>query len=36
MASASEILELVHAIEADQWDVDQIEFWIRQHIQKAK
>jgi len=36
MASASEILELVQAVEADQWDVDQIEFWIRQHIQKAR
>lgn len=35
-ATASEILELVHAIEADQWDVDRIEFWMRQHIEKAQ
>lgn len=36
MASAVEILELVHAVEADQWDMDRIEFWMRQHIQKAQ
>ncbi|HKP11615.1 MAG TPA: type II toxin-antitoxin system death-on-curing family toxin [Blastocatellia bacterium] len=36
LASASEILEMVHAIESDQWDVDQIERWMRRHIQKAQ
>ena len=36
LASASEILELVHAIEAGQWDVDRIEIWMRRHIQKLK
>lgn len=33
-ASASELLELVHSVEADQWDVDRIELWMRQHTQK--
>ena len=36
VASASEILELVHAVEADQWDVDRIESWMRQHIQRVQ
>ena len=36
LASASDTLELVQAVEADQWDVDRIELWMRQHIQKAK
>lgn len=33
LASAVALLELVHAIEGDQWDVDQIETWMRRHIQ---
>jgi len=31
-AEASEILELVYAIEADQWNVDRIDAWMRQHV----
>lgn len=36
LASASEIIVMVHAVESDQWDVDQIELWIRGHIQQLK
>ena len=35
LASASEILALVHAIDTDKWEVDRIESWMRRHIQKA-
>ncbi|MGH9839754.1 MAG: type II toxin-antitoxin system death-on-curing family toxin [Blastocatellia bacterium] len=31
-----EILELVFATESDQWEVKQIEQWMRQHIQPLK
>jgi len=31
VAVSSEILELVYAIEGDQWKVDEIEFWLRAH-----
>jgi len=34
-AAASEILELVHAIEADLWNIDRIELWMREHTQKT-
>lgn len=32
LASTSEIIELVLAIEADKWQMDEIESWFRQHI----
>jgi death on curing protein len=32
----SEILDLVFAIESDQWDLKQIEQWMRQHILPLK
>jgi death-on-curing protein len=35
-ASALEILEMVHAVEADQWSIDRIELWIRQHVEKLQ
>jgi death-on-curing protein len=34
-ASTPEILELVEAVEADRWNTDLIEAWMRQHIYKA-
>jgi prophage maintenance system killer protein len=34
-AAASEVLELVHAIEADLWNIDRIELWMREHTQKT-
>ncbi len=30
-ASISEILELIYAIESGQWDLTEIELWLRQH-----
>lgn len=36
VASASEILELVQAVEADLWDVNRIEIWMRLHVQKLQ
>ncbi len=35
-ASAGETLELVLSIEADQWKVDEIENWLRQHTTRIK
>lgn len=35
-ATASELLELVYAIEADQWKVDEAEIWMRQHVQRIQ
>lgn len=32
IADKSELLELVLSIEADEWDIDLIENWMRQHI----
>ncbi|MCG3144291.1 MAG: hypothetical protein HONDAALG_01710 [Gammaproteobacteria bacterium] len=31
-ASAREIVEMVMAVESDQWKVDEIEFWLREHM----
>lgn len=33
VCATDEALELVYAIESDQWDVYEIEQWMRQHIQ---
>jgi death-on-curing protein len=32
MASTKEIVELVMSIEADQWDIERITDWMRQHV----
>ena len=34
--STSEILDLVFGIESDQWDLNKIEQWMRQHILRLK
>ena len=31
-ADAAEILELVHSVEADLWNVDRIDLWMRRHV----
>lgn len=36
VCTIDEVLELVYAIESDQWDVKQIEQWMRQHMQPLK
>ena len=36
VCTTAEILELVFETESDQWDVMQIEQWMRQHIQPLK
>lgn len=34
-ASISETLELVLAVEADRWKVDEVESWLRQHTNQT-
>src|SRR5437588_7787221 len=34
-ASTAETLELVLAVEADRWQVDEVESWLRQHTTKV-
>src|SRR5689334_10820953 len=36
ICTAAEILELVFAIEANQWDIPRIEQWMREHIKPYK
>jgi len=36
VASIAETLDLVLAVEADRWDVDEIESWLRRHTNQAR
>ncbi|MDQ3256789.1 MAG: type II toxin-antitoxin system death-on-curing family toxin [Acidobacteriota bacterium] len=32
VVAADDLLELVYAVEADEWQIDEIESWLRQHV----